>query len=161
VRTVEDAEYERQYEFRVEETETYWERVYHASTQEKVQSAQYEWQHYETVTTERAASIVTTNPDIREASTEPTREWILRREDGTFNRTTDTPEQQSSVVETEMTASADIEARFLPPNPGVRSDIVTKNRTVDVTHTVSRFVPTEEAKNIIRDEANKTHADDH
>jgi len=161
VRTVEDAEYERQYEFRVEDTETYWERVYHASTKEKVHPAQYEWQHYETVTTERAASIITTNSDIREASTEPTREWTLRRQDGTSNRITDTPNQQSNVVETEMTASADIEARFLPPNPGVRADIVTKNRTVSVTHTVGHFVPTEEAKNIIREEANKTHADNH
>lgn len=161
VRTIERAEYERQYEFRVEDTETYWVRVYHASTQERIQRAQYEWQHYETVTKEYAAAIITTNPNIREASTEPTREWTLRRQEGTFNRTTDSPEQQSRVVETEMTASADIEARFLPPNPGVRSDIVTKNRTVDVTHTAGRFVPTEEAKNIIREKANKTYADDY
>lgn len=161
VRTVEDAKYERQYEFRVEDTETYWERVYFASTQEKIQPAQYDWQPYETVVKEYAATIITTNPNIREASTEPTREWTLRRQKGTFNRTTDSPEQQFRVLETEMTASADIEARFLPPHPEVRSDIMTKNRTIHVTHTVGRFVPAEEAKNILRKEASRTYADDH
>lgn len=159
VRTIEPAEYERQYEFRVENTETYWETIYHVSTEEKVQPAQYDWQHHETVTTELAVSIMTTNSDIRLASSEPTREWTLRREDGTFNRTTDAPEQPSRVVETEMTATANIEAGFLPPNPGIRSEVVTKNRTVNVTHSLRQFVPIEEAKNIARKKANKTHAD--
>jgi len=161
IRTVEPAEYERQYEFRVENTETYWEQVYHASTAEKVQPAQYEWKDYKMVTSERAASIMTTASDIRVASTEPTREWTLRRTDGTYNRTTDVPEQPSRVVETRMTATADIEARFLPPGPGVRSEIVTKNRTVETTQSISRFVPTEEAKNVILEKANRTYADNH
>jgi len=160
-RTVESAEYERQYEFRVESTETHWERVYHASTEEKVQPAEYEWQHYETVTQRRAAAILTSDPEIRQGSTEPTVEWTLRRQVGTYNRTTDRPEQKSRVVETEMTATADIEARFLPPNPGVKSDIVTRSRTVKVAHSLGQFVSIEEAKNIVRVEANKTHADDY
>lgn len=161
VQTVEAAEYEREYEFRIESTETYWERVYHASTQEKVRSAQYEWQHHETVTQKHAAAIITSNPRIREASSEPTMEWTLRRQDGTFNRTTDTPEQQSRVVETEITATADIEARFLPPNPEVRSNILTKNRTVNVTHTVGKFVPIEKAKDIALNKSEKKHAGDY
>lgn len=160
-RTVERAEYERQYEFRVEDTETHWEQVYHASTREKVEPAQYGWQHHETVTTEHAAAILTTNPDIRQGSTERTREWTLRREDGTSEKISDSPNQQSRVVETRMTATADIEARFLPPNPGVRSEIVSKNRNLHVEHTFNHFVPTEEAKNIIREKANKTYADDY
>ena len=160
-RTVERAEYEQQYQFRVEDTETYWEDVYHASTQEKVQSAQYEWQPHKSVKTKRIAAIATTNSDVRVSDTEPTREWTLRRQDGTFERTTSTPEERFRVVETRMTATASIEAEFLPPNPTIRSKTVTKDRTVDVAHNVSRFVTTEEAKNIIRNEANRTHADDY
>ena len=161
IRTVEDAEYERQYEFRVEKTETYWEHVYHATTQEKVQPAQYEWKSHKTVNSEVAASIMTTGSDIRVGSTDRTREWTLRRQDGTYTRTTDTPQQRSQVVETEMTATADIEAKFLPPDPGLRSDIVIKNRTIDVVHTVDQFLPTEEAKNTIKEKANKTHVENH
>lgn len=160
VRTVESAEYERQYEHRVEETETYWERVYRVSTREKVQDAQYEWQAHATVTSERAAAIMTTSADIRQAGTDRTREWTLRRQAGTFTRTTDTPEQRSSVIETEMTARAHVRARYLPPNPTIRSDTVTRERIVDITETTDQFVPTEEAKNIIREKANETHAED-
>lgn len=158
-RTVERAEYERQYEYRVEETEMYWEQVYHVSTREKVQPAQYEWQHHETVTTERAASVMTTSPDIRQAATDRTLEWTLRRQDGTVTRVTDAPEQRSSVVETRMTARAHVEARYLPPDPSVRSEIVTNERVVDVTETADRFIPIEEANNIIRKESNKTYAE--
>lgn len=158
-RTVERAEYERQYEYRVEETEMYWEQVYHVSTREKVQPAQYEWQHHETVTTERAASVMTTSPDIRQAGTDRTLEWTLRRQDGTVTRVTDAPEQRSSVVETRMTARAHVEARYLPPDPSVRSEIVTNERVVDVTETADRFIPIEEANNIIRKESNKTYAE--
>lgn len=158
-RTIERAEYDRQYEYLVEDTETYWDHIYHASTREKVQPAQYEWQHYETVTTERAASVLTTSPDIRQASTEPTREWTLRREDGTVTRVTDTPQQRSRVVETRMTARAHVEARYLPPNPSVRSEIVTNERVVDVTKNSDNFVPVRKAKNIISGEANETYVE--
>jgi len=158
-RTVERAEYEKQYEYRVEDNEVYWEQVYHASTRKKTQPAQYEWQHHETVTTERAPSVLTTSPNIKQARTEPTREWTLRRQDGTVSRITDTPEQQSSVVETRMTARAHVEARYLPPDSSLRSDIVVNERIVDVTETAESFLPTKKANNIIRNRANKTHAE--
>jgi hypothetical protein len=161
VRTVGSAEYERQYQFRVEDTETYWERSYHVSTRKKVQSAQYEWQPHANVTSMRAVAMMTVDPDIRQAGVESKREWTLRRQDGTRERTVDSPDQLSRVVATEMTATAAVEARFLPPNPGLRSDVVTESRTVYVTDTIGRFVPTEEAKNIIREKADKTHADDY
>ncbi|WP_143052211.1 PKD domain-containing protein [Halobacterium jilantaiense] len=158
-RIVERAEYEKQYEYHVEDNELYWEQVYHASMRKKTQPAQYEWQHHETVTTERAASILTMNPNIKQARTEPTCEWTLRRQDGTVSRITDTPEQQSSVVETRMTARAHVEARYLPPDPSLRSDVVVNERIVDVTETAEGYLPTEKANNIIREEANETHAE--
>jgi len=161
VRTVDRAEYERQYEFRVENTETYWDQVYHASTREKFQPAQYEWQQFETVASKRGAAIMTTVRDVRLASTEPTLEWTLRRQDGTVKQITDSPEDRSRVVETEVSASADIEAEFLPPNSRTQPVLVTKERSVDVAHTIDGFVPIEEAKNTIRNKVNKTHADDY
>lgn len=158
-RTVERAEYERQYEYRVQDTETHWQRVYHASTNSKVQPAQYGWQPYDTVRTERAASVLTTSPDIRQAGTETTREWTMRREDGTITRVTDAPKHLSEVVKTRMTARAHVEARYLPPNPSVRSDTVVNERIVDVTETVDHFVPYKRAKNNIISKSNETYAE--
>lgn len=60
-----------------------------------------------------------------------------------------------------MTATADIEAKFLPPNPDLRSEIVTKERTVNITHTEPGFVSRKRAKHIAFRVANKTHADNY
>ncbi|WP_336037899.1 PKD domain-containing protein [Halobacterium yunchengense] len=112
--TLEEPEYERQYEFEVEERHEETTRVYFAAHRTLVQPAEYEWQTEKTVARQSLAELEANADDTRIAETRPTREWILKKQDGTEVTTRGYTEPDWEVLETIGTAEATVIQHYTP-----------------------------------------------
>jgi len=103
------AEYTKQYQYsyRTEQVENV--ERYSVTRRVQTQEAEYEWQTRETLTEKMVADqMARTSPDVRIGSQQPIREWVLSKQTGVRNLTTDDYDDPSNVVQTEARVSGDV-----------------------------------------------------
>ncbi|MFC3476812.1 PKD domain-containing protein [Halobacterium litoreum] len=153
---VENADYERQYEYSVTTHHERTERTYLASKTVQTQSAEYEWLPYETVESDRAKLIYTSNADVRVGETEPTKQWMMRLDAGTSLEQVSDPANPSNVVRTSVTATVELRTRLRSPSSGQKGQVQTQTREITVEESADVFLTTEESKNFISNHVNES-----
>lgn len=123
---VESAEYETQYEFEIEHTETVEERIYMASKTELVEPAEYEWLPYQTTRSELVADELQMSDDIRVSTVEDVEKWSLRKQTGWTESVSSTYKNKSSVIQTRINVSGTIVEPHLDPDT---LEVVHQNET--------------------------------
>ena len=156
--TLEEPEYERQYEFQVEQLHRDEERYYLAERRVKVQPATYEWREQEVVSSRARAESAAIAPDVRIGESSPAYEWTLEKRIGTEETTVRYVEPDWQVIQASGERNATWVREYVRSDGKMSAVVEKRTEQVSASFNYPRFISSELIINTLKEKMEKQHA---